>query len=108
MEISQNKSNRFANKKILITGAAGGIGKSLVKFFREEGAIVAATDIKLAEINVEACFEGDLMLLMKFLKHPFHSQPQCNTLNQDISKRIFQIYLNDVPLQITVLRLQNL
>ena len=37
-------SGAFANKTIAITGAAGGIGQWLCRFFREEGAHIAALD----------------------------------------------------------------
>lgn len=77
MKYSKNKPNRFINKKVLITGAAGGIGQSLVKLFKEEGAIVAATDIKLSEKNVAACFEGDLM-----------NASFCDTLPKKVAEKI--------------------
>ena len=38
-------------KKALVTGAAGGIGKSLVKKLRAEGASVAVTDINAGSIE---------------------------------------------------------
>ena len=34
------------NKKIIITGATGGIGNSLVKKFSEQGAIILASGTK--------------------------------------------------------------
>ena len=51
---------RFNGKKVLVTGAAGGIGKSLVKKLRAEGASVAVTDINVSHIEAEAHFPGDL------------------------------------------------
>ena len=39
------------NKKILITGASGGIGKSLVKKFNELGAAILATEKNLEKLN---------------------------------------------------------
>lgn len=35
---------RFAGKRALVTGAAGGIGAAVVEMLRAEGAAVAVTD----------------------------------------------------------------
>ena len=51
---------RFQGKKALVTGAAGGIGKSLVRKLRAEGASVAITDITIGNVAAEAQFPGDL------------------------------------------------
>ena len=51
---------RFQGKKALVTGAAGGIGKSLVRKLRAEGASVAITDITIGNVEAEAHFPGDL------------------------------------------------
>ena len=51
---------RFQGKKALVTGAAGGIGKSLVRKLRAEGASVAITDITIGNFEAEAHFPGDL------------------------------------------------
>ena len=51
---------KFNGKKALVTGAAGGIGKSLVRKLRAEGASVAVTDINVSHIEAEAHFPGDL------------------------------------------------
>ena len=51
---------RLNGKKALVTGAAGGIGKSLVRKLRAEGASVAVTDINVSHIEAEAHFPGDL------------------------------------------------
>ena len=51
---------RFNGKKALVTGAAGGIGKSLVRKLRAEGASVAITDITIGNVEAEAHFQGDL------------------------------------------------
>ena len=51
---------RFQGKKALVTGAAGGIGKSLVRKLRAEGASVAITDISIGNVEAEAHFPGDL------------------------------------------------
>ncbi len=51
---------RFQGKKALVTGAAGGIGKSLVRKLRAEGASVAITDITIGKVEAEAYFPGDL------------------------------------------------
>ena len=51
---------RFKGKKALVTGAAGGIGKSIVRKLRAEGASVAVTDINITNVEAEAHFLGDL------------------------------------------------
>ena len=51
---------RFKGKKALVTGAAGGIGKSIVRKLRAEGASVAMTDITITNVEAEAHFLGDL------------------------------------------------
>ena len=51
---------RFQGKKALVTGANGGIGKSLVRKLRAEGASVAITDITIGNVEAEAHFPGDL------------------------------------------------
>jgi len=51
---------RFQGKKALVTGAAGGIGKSLVRKLRAEGASVAITDITIGNVEAEADCPGDL------------------------------------------------
>ena len=52
---------RFKNRKALITGASGGIGKVLVESLRKEGAIVAVTDLDTSNIQADANFDGDLL-----------------------------------------------
>ena len=51
---------RFKGKKALVTRAAGGIGKSIVRKLRAEGASVAVTDINITNVEAEAHFFGDL------------------------------------------------
>ena len=51
---------RFQGNKALVTGATGGIGKSLVRKLRAEGASVAITDITVSNVEAEAHFPGDL------------------------------------------------
>ena len=51
---------RFKGKKALVTGAHGGIGKSIVRKLRAEGASVAITDITINNVEAEAHFLGDL------------------------------------------------
>ena len=42
---------KFKNKKILITGAASGIGKSLAEEFANEGSILILSDINALKLN---------------------------------------------------------
>lgn len=51
---------RFSNKKVLITGAAGGIGQAVTQRFRQEGALVAAADINTDGLSADALLPGDL------------------------------------------------
>lgn len=52
---------RFAGKKALVTGAAGGIGAAIVKMLRAEGARVAVADRDVANIEAEAHLPGNLL-----------------------------------------------
>ena len=52
---------RFSGKKVLVTGAAGGIGKVITEMLRAEGAAVAAADRNCAELDADARLEGDLL-----------------------------------------------
>ena len=54
--MSQGLSGKYA----LVTGAAGGIGQSLVAKLRAERVKVAATDISLTGLEAEALLAGDL------------------------------------------------
>ena len=51
---------RFQGKTILVTGAAGGIGRSITTAFEAEGARLAVTDLNTKGINAEVAFDGDL------------------------------------------------
>ncbi len=52
---------RFTGKKALVTGAAGGIGQTLVRMLQAEGAQVAVTDRDTSAITAQAHFDGDLL-----------------------------------------------
>jgi len=51
---------RFANQKILVTGAAGGIGQAVVAALRCQGATVAAADIAIDKVDADVYLPGDL------------------------------------------------
>src|SRR5690554_3926298 len=51
---------RFKGKAALVTGAAGGIGATVVRMLRAEGARVAVADRDVAGIEAEAHLPGDL------------------------------------------------
>jgi meso-butanediol dehydrogenase/(S,S)-butanediol dehydrogenase/diacetyl reductase len=53
----QPRAQRFADRRVVVTGAAGGVGKVVAEMFRAEGARVVATDI--AGDNVVACDLAD-------------------------------------------------
>ncbi|MAY61779.1 MAG: short-chain dehydrogenase [Rhizobiales bacterium] len=50
----------FYGRKVLVTGAAGGIGGAVVAAFRAGGAHVAVADRNVDEIEAEARLPGDL------------------------------------------------
>lgn len=52
---------RFDGKKVLITGAAGGIGSALVDGFRADGATVCVSDRNSADVNADHRVDGDLL-----------------------------------------------
>lgn len=52
---------RFTDKKVLITGAAGGIGSTLVERFSAEGARVAVADRDVSGIAADAHLPGNLL-----------------------------------------------
>ena len=52
---------RFAGKKALVTGAAGGIGAAIVGKLRAEGARVAVADRDVSSLEAEARLPGDLL-----------------------------------------------
>ena len=52
---------RFDDRKILVTGAAGGIGRQIVQRFRTAGAQVAVADLDVAALEAEAHLPGDLL-----------------------------------------------
>ena len=44
-------SQRFVNKTVIVTGAAGGIGKAAVERFAREGAKIVAVDLKQSPLD---------------------------------------------------------
>ena len=52
---------RFKGKKVLVTGANGGIGSVLAASLRKEGALVAVTDLDTSSIKADVHFDGDLL-----------------------------------------------
>ena len=51
---------RFAGKRALVTGAAGGIGAAILRALREEGAHIAAADRELDAVRADILLAGDL------------------------------------------------
>ncbi len=51
---------RFEGKTALVTGAAGGIGSTIVRMLRAEGARVAVADREVSGVTADAHLPGDL------------------------------------------------
>lgn len=51
----------FSGKKVLITGAAGGIGQVITAMFCKAGARVAVADIDVSALEAEVHLPGDLL-----------------------------------------------
>lgn len=62
--MSDTPNDRFAGKRVIVTGAAGGVGGTLVEAFRREGASVVGTDavgrdgIVVTDLRDEAAIEA--------------------------------------------------
>lgn len=52
------RTSRFTGRRVVVTGASGGLGKVVAELFREEGATVVATDVAPAE-GVVTCDLAD-------------------------------------------------
>ncbi|MCV0428369.1 MAG: SDR family oxidoreductase [Roseibium sp.] len=52
---------RFAGKRALVTGAAGGIGRVITQMLRAEGASVVAADRNCDGLEAEFCLPGNLL-----------------------------------------------
>jgi NAD(P)-dependent dehydrogenase (short-subunit alcohol dehydrogenase family) len=57
----KDNMGHFAGKAVLVTGAAGGIGASVVRRLRAEGAMVAVADRETTGIEAEAHLPGNLL-----------------------------------------------
>lgn len=54
---------RFDGKRVLITGAAGGIGCAIVEAFAAEGALVGAIDLKPESLTVAEALDKQVLRL---------------------------------------------
>jgi len=52
--------NELRGKRALLTGASGGIGRTILQRFKQEGAVVVASDTDTSAIEADAAIEGDL------------------------------------------------
>ena len=50
----------FNNKKVLLTGAAGGIGMAIGSLFRSQGAKLAVADLDVSSLDADVYLPGDL------------------------------------------------
>ena len=70
----------FKGKTALVTGAAGGIGKSITGKLMAKGCQVAVTDYDTSEVTATAHFDGDLL-----------NADFCNTLPRRVANQLGKI-----------------
>ena len=70
----------FKGKTALVTGAAGGIGKSITGKLMAKGCQVAVTDYDTSEVTATAHFDGDLL-----------NADFCNTLPRKVANQLGKI-----------------
>ena len=70
----------FKGKTALVTGAAGGIGKSITGKLMAKGCQVAVTDFDTSEVTATAHFDGDLL-----------NADFCNTLPRRVANQLGKI-----------------
>ena len=61
LDVTMNKTTEFSGKKVLITGAAGGIGQAVITALRANGASIAAADTKAMSCDADCFLKGDLL-----------------------------------------------
>ena len=52
---------KIDGKKVLLTGANGGIGKAILRRLHGEGALIAATDLNVDHLDAKVRFNGNLL-----------------------------------------------
>ena len=52
---------KIDGKKVLLTGANGGIGQAILRRLHGEGALIAATDLNVDHLDAKVCFNGNLL-----------------------------------------------
>ena len=51
----------ISKKKVLLTGANGGIGRAILHRLKIEGALIAVTDLDVGNLDAEVHFNGSLL-----------------------------------------------
>ena len=52
---------KIAGKKVLLTGANGGIGQAILRRLHGEGALIAATDLNVDYLDAKVRLNGNLL-----------------------------------------------
>jgi NAD(P)-dependent dehydrogenase (short-subunit alcohol dehydrogenase family) len=80
-----DQTNRFSNKSVIITGAAGGIGSAMSRRFLAEGAKVCAVELKteaLDKLVIELGSPAELMIV----ETDISSEESCKNLSEQVKK----------------------
>lgn len=76
---------RFTDRRVVITGAAGGLGRALALGFAQEGASLILTDVQASELAQTAALVGEAGGLCATYPVDLASEPEIRSFGAEIS-----------------------